>query len=153
MQKKRLNFIIFLMVIVIILGGCNNKKDINNMSLKSILNTSYKGVKKDIPDTDTIIINDNNFNYYLGNANLKYKQAIASEPKISSVAHLVVIIRLDNNENVQNAIKQIEENIDPRRWVCVEAEKTIVEANGNVIILVMSNANSAEKIIENFKNI
>lgn len=152
MYKKCSCFVVLITIISILLCGCGSK-NIRNMSLKSILNKSYNGIKKDIPDTDTVTINKNNFATYLGNANIKYKEALASEPKMTSVAHLVVIVRLDDNENVQNAKKEIEENINPRRWVCVEAEKTIVETNDNVIILVMSNAKSTEKIVENFKNI
>ncbi len=152
MYKKLVYFVFLIMIISTTLCGCG-KKNIRNMSLKSILNASYDGVKKDIPDTDTIKINKNNFETYLGNANIKYKEAIASEPKMTSVAHLVVIIRLDDKENVQNAKKEIEENINPRRWICVEAEKTAVEINDNVIILVMSNEKSTEKIIDNFKNL
>lgn len=153
MIKRRTYFAYLLFILIIMLCGCNNKKDIRNMSLKNILNTSYNGVKKDIPDTYTIIVNNDNFKTYLGDANIKYKEAIASEPKMTSVAHLVVIVRLDDNENVQNAKKEIEENINPGRWICVEAEKTIVEVNDNVIMLVMSNEENAEKIIQNFKNI
>ena len=153
MIKRRTYFAHLLFILIIILCGCNGKKGIRNMSLKNILNTSYNGVKKDIPDTYTIIVNNDNFKAYLGDANIKYIEAIASEPKMTSVAHLVVIVRLDDNENVQNAKKEIEENINPSRWICVEAEKTIVEVNDNVIMLVMSNEENAEKIIQNFKNI
>ena len=40
----------------------------------------------------------------------------------------------------------IEANADPRKWICVEAESKIVDYSGDVVILIMTGADSAEAI-------
>ena len=43
------------------------------------------------------------------------------------------------------------EKADPRKWICVEAEKTVVDRCGGTILLVMSSGETANSILTNFK--
>jgi len=45
----------------------------------------------------------------------------------------------------------VEANADPRKWVCVEAEKKIVRQSGDVVILIMTSADLADRLDANFQ--
>ena len=95
-------------------------------------------------------LNDENFKYYAF-ADVDYKEAIASEA-MSSTAHSVVLIRLNDPKDAEKAVEDIEANADPRKWICVEAENTYVLSKGDLVVLIMSN-DLAPKIKENFENL
>lgn len=47
-------------------------------------------------------------------------------------------------------IKRQVSNVDPRKWVCVEAEEVITDHIGDLVILIMSSKDLAPKLHENF---
>lgn len=150
-MKKNI-IICTLLVIFLVITGCQKKeKNINDLSLKTILKKSY--YKVDVPSYDVININKDNFENYFGTNDINFSEAIVSEAKMNAVAHSVGIIRLKNNENINDAIQILKESVNPRKWVCTEAESVIIESNGNVIIVIMTFSDKADKISENFKNI
>ena len=78
-------------------------------------------------------------------------EAYSSEALISAVPHSIALLRVPEGTDVETVAKQIEENANPRKWVCVEAEKTIVKTRGNVVLLVMSDAATADQVAANFE--
>ena len=66
--------------------------------------------------------------------------------------HSIVLIRLEDAKDAEQAVKDIEENADPRKWICVEAENVYVLSKGDLVVLIMSN-DIAPKIKENFENL
>ena len=62
-------------------------------------------------------------------------------------------IKLKDTEDVTAVTQNIKDNINPRKWFCVEAEQVYVENRGNIIIAVMADKVTADKIIENFRNL
>lgn len=77
-------------------------------------------------------------------------QVVVHEPGISSIPHSAVLLRLPQGSDVEAVRSDIEANADPRRVGCVGAEKVIVSAHGNTILLVMSDAKTADTIAANF---
>ena len=53
-------------------------------------------------------------------------QAVTADALIGSIAHSVVLMRLPDGSDVSGIAKSIKDNADPRKWICVEAEKVIV---------------------------
>ena len=49
--------------------------------------------------------------------------------------------------------KQIKENANPRKWICVEAEEVVVENVGNVVLFLMADKEEATPIKEAFLNL
>ena len=45
------------------------------------------------------------------------------------------------------------EKVDPRKWICVSAEKVCATSSGNVVFLVMTEKENTEKIYDAFKEI
>ena len=64
----------------------------------------------------------------------------------------VVVLNVPEGADVEAIRADIEANANPRKWICVEAEKVSVVANGNTILLVMSAQAFADTIVENFNN-
>ena len=69
-----------------------------------------------------------------------------------SIAHSVVLIRLEDAKDATKAVEDIKKNADPRKWICVEAENVYVLSKGDLVVLIMSNE-LAPKIKENFENL
>ncbi len=99
-------------------------------------------------------INDENLSYFLGVDELDYKEAIAVEPLMSSKAHSVCVIRMNSESAAKDAVKDIRENVDPRKWVCVGVEDEHVHTDriGNLVVLIMDN-DSDEALLNNFKKL
>ena len=70
---------------------------------------------------------------------------------MSSIAHSVVLIRLDDTSNINSIKEEIKEKVNPKKWICVEVEEenVMVESKGNLILLVMDNE-YASLIKDNF---
>ena len=66
-----------------------------------------------------------------------------------------VFVRDDINESEDSLLlkEKIENSVNPRKWICVEAEDVEVESKGNLILLVMSSESTTEKIENSFKNL
>ena len=73
---------------------------------------------------------------------------------MSSVAHSVVLLRLNNASDAEAVKQKIEENVDPAKWVCVQVDRQNVKvaSKGNLVVLIMDDE-IADKILENFNNL
>lgn len=94
--------------------------------------------------------------YAIGTTDIKYKEIYESKPMIGSLAYSVVLVRMEENADVEDAKTKIKENVDPRKWICAEVEKddVIVKSKGDLIILIMvENETLREKIEEGFDNL
>ena len=101
----------------------------------------------DIADADAV-------KYYLGLDSADgIKEAVFSEPMIGSIAYSVCLVRCEEGADVETVKKNISDNVDARKWICVTAEKVIVNNCGDVVILVMTEAKTAEGIYNAFAEI
>ena len=98
--------------------------------------------------------------YYLGTSEVSFKEALVSEPMMGSVPHSVVLVRLNDAKDAKDAVAKIKASVDPRKWICVEASNVVVESKGDLVILIMSDAESvpteqhlAPKLEANFNNL
>ena len=135
------------------LTGCGEKQV--EGTLEEIMTKVYADVPEDerpMMLTNTEVTEENVENY-LGTKDIEYEEALASETAVGSIAHSVVLVRMKDGANVEDAKKKIEENANPRKWICVEAEDVVVKNKGNLIILIMSSSNYIEKIENSFDNL
>ena len=145
---------ILLIALCALLVGCSNEKGLDG-SLSEIMKEVYAGIPSDdLPDLENNKVTSENFSYYLGDVTFKYKEALASEPIMSSIAHSVVLVRLEDAKDADKAMKEIKEKVNPRKWVCVEvAEENVLVVNrGNIVMLVMDDE-LAQTIKDNFLNL
>ncbi len=83
----------------------------------------------------------------------KLEYLVASEPLINAQAFSVVIAKVKDGENSDQVAKTMFEKVDPRKWICVSAEKVCATSSGNVVFLVMTEKENTEKIYDAFKEI
>lgn len=91
-------------------------------------------------------LTEENSKYNLGVTNDRYAEGIAADAAMTSVPFSVCLVRANSAEEAEQLAADIEANADPRKWICVEAESKIVEYSGDVVILIMTGADSAEAI-------
>ena len=135
------------------LTGCKEKQV--EGTLEKIMTKVYADIPEDerpMMLTNTELTKDNIENY-LGTKDIEYKEALASESAVGSIAHSVVLVRMKDGADIESAKKKIKESVNPRKWVCVEAEKVVVKNKGNLIILIMSSSDYTKKIENSFDNL
>lgn len=76
--------------------------------------------------------------------------AVTSAPMIGSIAHSVCLLQLPEDADVEAVAQEIENNMDPRKWICVEAEATAVKTSGQYVLMVMSTQDAVDAIVANF---
>ena len=147
---KKILFMLCALVLSISLTGCGQKNV--EGTLEEIMDKVYASIPEDerpmmLMNTE---ITEENVEMYLGTSDIEFEEALASESATGSIPHSVVIIRVKDNANVEAIKEKIENSVNPRKWICVEAEEVEVESKGNLIILIMSSEANAEKIETEF---
>jgi len=79
--------------------------------------------------------------------------AVTSAPMIGSIPHSVVLMKLAEGTDVAAVAADIEANMDPRKWVCVEAETAYVKTSGQYVLMVLSTADMGAAIEANFETV
>lgn len=157
MKKKIFLSFMCLLSVTLLLSGCGKKNENLDMDLDKVIDKVYEGIGTDeMPSVVTTEVTKDNVTYYLGTDKVDYKEAYASEPMMSSIAYSVVVVRLNDGANVEEAKQLIKDNVDPRKWFCVDAEIVTVDNIGDTIMLIMMdelNEDLATKIRDNFLNL
>lgn len=152
---KKIGYGLLILSLVLCFAGCQKQSENISGSLSDIMKEVYKNIPEDeLPELINEKVNKDNQEYYLGSSDITYKEALASEPLMSSVAHSVVLVRANSVKDVDNIKKEIKEKIDPRKWICVgvDEKNVFVESKGDLVILIMDNEYAAT-IRDNFLNL
>ena len=118
-------------------------------TLQDILTSITKDVA-DLPDTETTALTKDNFEYFAFTAMPDGVEAIAADALINAVPHSVVLMRAQDAETAKKLAADVEANLNPAKWVCVEAEKTAVLVHNCTVLLVMSWSNVTDALTANF---
>ncbi len=132
-------------------SDANQNDAAQNVDLKEFLNKVIDGITPEELALDTVEINAELFpSFFFVDAPADEFEAYVSMPFIGSIAHQVAIVRVSEGTDVATLASEMETNLDPRKWVCAEAEKTAVLTKGNIILVVMSTADVVDAAIQNF---
>ncbi|NLJ41227.1 MAG: hypothetical protein GX352_06435 [Clostridiales bacterium] len=153
-MKRTIAFIIGIIMLTGILAACGGGNKTqgsggNNPGvevkgpegdLPSIIESIYE--KKDpeiMVDTMDVDISDSDsLKYYTGLKSAdKIKDISVSESMIGSQAYSLVLLRLNSAADAEEIAQAMKSGIDPRKWICVEADDLRVVASGDVVMLVM----------------
>ena len=149
---------LFLIICLLLVTGCGKKEKNVEGTLEELMTKVYDNIsdeEKPMMLTNTEV-NAENIEYYLGTADIEYKEALASESAVGSIAHSVVLLRTKENANIEAIKTKIKESINPRKWICVGVEEkdVIVENKGDLVVLILvENSTTREKLEESFKNL
>ena len=158
MSKKLIIIVAVVLAIAAIIGILlvTNKGEKNvEGTLEDIMTSLYAGISEDnLPmGLSNMEVNSENVESFIGTTNVKYTEALANESMVGSIAHSVVLVRLDDSQDPAAAVEEIKNKVDPRKWICVEASNVVVKNKGNLVVLIMSNEELAPKLEANFDNL
>ena len=117
-------------------------------TLESLMDTILKGVET--PKTETMPVEDELWENFVFVKKPEGAEAVVSEALISAIAHSVVLVRTADADEAETLAGEIEKHADPRKWICVEADKVTVSVHDNVILLCMSKTETCDAIVKNF---
>ena len=165
--------IIALLMATLLITGCSSKPEVTptptptatpdssviptqepvveiDAEINEMLTSILEGVEYGSMNT---AITDENIEMFLGIQPVEGLVGASADAMISAQAHSVVLVRVSEGSDVDAIAADIEENADPVKWICVEAEKVAVEVKGNYILLVMSDAETTDLIVSNFTSL
>lgn len=124
----------------------------DSMELTAMVEKLYEGVDKEtLPQNlPTNEITEEMFQFVTFAAPRPGVKAVSSEPMMGSFAHSVVLVRANDEAEAKEIADEMDANKDPRKWICVEAEKAVVKVHGKTVLLVMSSSDVADTIVKNF---
>lgn len=152
---KKVLYLLGIICVSITLCACGSTNKNVEGELTDIMDKLYTGVKdeeKPMALTTTKLTEETFENFAFVN-DVDYKEAVVSESMTGSIAHSVVLIRLNNASDAEEVIEKIKKNADPRKWICVEAEKVYVISKGDLVVLIMSNSDLSSRIKSNFESL
>ena len=109
---------------------------------EDLLPMEVQTTELDLGDTDMI-------SYHTGLSDLDGIEGIyLSESMMSSTAYSAVYIRTTDEADAEAIRKQLLDNINPAKWVCVTAEQQYAVLLGNDIFFVMGHQDTASAVLE-----
>lgn len=160
---KKIITIFMAILMLFSLVGCSSKKverdPVLSEDLTKVLEQIYKTADLDkefresLEGYQTVKLNEENIQEYLGDTDIKFTEGLISSPMISAIPYELVLLKLDENSDVDAVKEEIKKNANPRKWVCVEAEKVIVESIDNTVLFLMANETEATPIKDAFMSL
>ena len=166
MKKQTLTIIIIAVIILAVIIGAiliiNNKSKGNEEGkietaeqMKEMFKTIYSKLGEKLPNLETqeiSIEDETQVKAYTGlKSNKDIEKIVVSEPLMSSQAYSAVTVKVKSGANIEEIKKEMLENINMAKWICVSAEKMYITNNGNTIFMVMSSEDWAKPVYNEFK--
>lgn len=127
--------------------------------LQDIMSQIYSGMegidsetKEAIEGYISDVLTEDNEQALLGTSDIEYSEGIYSVPMISSIAYQCVLLRV-NPDDVEDIKKQLKDNADLNKWVCVSAETVLVENVGDLVLFIMSRKDVAYAVSASFQSL
>lgn len=161
-MKKIVTILISTLMIFTLVGCSSSKVDrdpVLSEDLTKVLERIYetadldKEFKSSLEYYQTLELNEENIQGYLGNTDVTFTEGVCSAPMMSSIPYELILLKLDEKADVDEFKSSIKENANPRKWVCVEAEEVIVENIDNTVIFLMANKTEADPIKDAFMSL
>lgn len=156
---KRLFCMVLAVALVLTFAACGGNKTESSTAQEPAFNGDLFEYMDKVMDgtvdaemvTDTVAVEDDLFSWFFFIEPLEGAESVVCVPMNGSIPFEAGLIRLaGGTENGDEIREEIEQKVDPRKWICVEAEKTAVVRRGNLILLVMGDAQQADKAVSNF---
>ncbi|MCI8525587.1 MAG: hypothetical protein HFF17_06615 [Oscillospiraceae bacterium] len=157
---KRLFALLCVLALAVSLAACGKEEEnapaasggyaVEEMDLTEAMEAILKDVPN-LPDYEIAELTEENFEFFAFLPYAEGVQGVTADALINAMPHSVVLVRVaGGTEEAEKAEETIRSSADPRKWICVGAEKTVVRRYGDTILLVMSQAETANAILQNF---
>lgn len=160
---KKIVSILVSALLVFSLVGCSSSKierdPVLSEDLTKVLEKIYetadldKEFQESLKYYQTVELNEENIELYLEETDVKFIEGICSAPMMSSIPYELILLKLDENADVDAVKSAIKENANSKKWVCVEAEEVIVESIDNTVLFLMANEEVATPIKDAFMSL
>lgn len=161
-MTKKMIALILATFMVFTIGACSNEGTTSNAnanyegSLEDLMATIYEKnpVELKLAPTTTIdLSNADNLNYFLGLPDSRgIKEAVSSEPMMSSQAYSICLVRAEEGAYIDALKEDIIDGIDLRKWICVGVDKAIVTNYGDVIVMIMADSGLSATLTDDLYN-
>lgn len=139
----------------------SNAQDTTDSELLAIIKKIYeiKDPGLMLADTQVDLSDSDSVKYYTGLSDIsKVKEAVASETMIGSQAYSLVLVKLNDADDAESVANEMLKGIDPRKWICVEADDLQVVSHDDVILLIMVSSTfeesvTSQQIVDAFKKV
>ena len=86
------------------------------------------------------------------------KEIAVSEPMMGSQAYSMVLVLVSDSANAASVAQTMKDNINPRKWICVEADDIKAASKGDLALFFMvdsafADTVTASEIMEAFKSV
>ena len=128
----------------------------NAEELTALVDKLYQGQDNVLPSifTQSVDMTDEDTVKYVTAlediSNIEY--VTVSEPMMTSQAYSLVLVKVKEGTDADKIAKEMNENADPRKWICVTAEKVYTTSSGDVVCFIMSSEELAKPIMKNLKH-
>ena len=155
--------VIAIIVSIVLIAGKNNTSKQTGIEvqttaqMKEVFEKINKNCEEQLPglEVQELDIKDEEmFTYQTGlKSNKNIETAVISQPFINAQAYLAMMVKVSKDADVEEVKKEMLDNIDMRKWVCVSAEKAWATNYGNIIFLVMSDEEWGKTNYYEFKKV
>lgn len=160
MKRKFCAILLLMGLLLMCLTACGKKKQQNlEGTCAEILDKVYANAeltpefRESLEYFEAVTIDAESAEYLIGTADIKYTDSIFSAPMMNAVAYQCILLRVAQGQDMEQVKKTIEEHADPGKWICVQAESTIVENIGDVVLFIMADQQTADAVAASFKSL
>lgn len=125
----------------------NDLSALNSEELISLVNQVYEqsGLEFPMLETTELPLTDiEMLTYHVGLTSVEgVKSVIASMPMMNAQPYTFALIQTEQGAEIEKIKQDIFDHVDPRKWVCVTAEKVVVTNSNSVICLIMAGTDQA----------
>lgn len=139
----------------------DNNEQVTGSELSGVINAIYEikdsGLK--VGDVPVDLNNMDSVKYYTGLTDIsKVKDVAVSEAMIGSQTYSLVLVQLNKAEDAETVANEMLNGIDPRKWICVEADDLQVVTQGDLVMLIMVSSEHKDtvtsgEIVDAFKEV
>lgn len=84
------------------------------------------------------------------------KEGAVYEPMMGSQAFSLVLVRVTDAAKAEQIAKDMKANIDPRKWICVQADQVMLAGYGDVVMFIMLDSalgKTAQSYVDAFEKV
>ena len=164
---KKISVLMALILALLALVGCGASSTGNSGSTGSsapavtlegtpseIIDKIYAGAPEDLESPmmlTTSEITEDNSVYMTGVERSEYKEGAVSESMVGSIAYSMVVLRANDAAGAQALADSVKEKVDPRKWICVQAETVNTAVIGDVVFMIMADQATADALTASFE--
>ncbi|MBQ7329861.1 MAG: hypothetical protein IJX01_08165 [Oscillospiraceae bacterium] len=84
------------------------------------------------------------------------KEGAVYEPMMGSQAFSLVLVRVTDPAKAEQVARDMKANIDPRKWICVQADQVMLAGYGDVVMFIMLDSalgKTAQSYVDAFEKV